>query len=559
MSGLRPIGSEKLEGLDKIKRIIEISRYNEHVPQPVNENESKEYRLDLADGNTYEIVRERQGYIIKKNINESSVDYIEPIQNRKYFSSYSQALKKLNLMAKEFNTLHENTEGTSLFNEQKKKYKLKVRKPKADAEPVNEPAPAPVAEVPPAPVPEIPAEPAMPPMDAETPPMGGPDMPLPGGEEPMPEPGMPGMEEEPMPEPGMEEEPGMGGEEPEMEDEEIDVEVEKEKGPSEFKRIQILVGKLAQKIRQYEEDKDLSAKDVKYIINSILSALDVEVLDEDDIEQIIAKLEGEEDEESEEEEVDVDMEEEMPSDMEGEEEPELAEMDFASLAAAQGEVTEYDNLADAVGDYVGASYGNTMMSKLTDELSEEDDEDEDLDIFVQKMKRYDRSPETYARKQADIDIRDFLNKGGDFHSDKDSMKKSPIDYDIDFEEIGEGDDENYKLRRRGSRMINPRTNHFAHGTFNESKVDSVLSKYFVLTEAEVEKNRVEKREKQEEIYRINKKNIIALAESTEQLKSALWYIKHNPESELMGLSNRGNMIFKEGLNDTKITKKGDIL
>jgi hypothetical protein len=556
MSGLRPIGSEKLEGLDKIKRIIEISRYNEHVPQPVNENESKEYRLDLADGNTYEIVRERQGYIIKKNINESSVDYIEPIQNRKYFSSYSQALKKLNLMAKEFNTLYENTEGTSLFNEQKKKYKLKVRKPKkADAEPVNEPAPAPVADVPPAPAPEIPAEPAMPPMDTEMPPMGGSEMPLPGGEEPMTEPGMPGMEEEPMP--GMEEEPMPGmEEEPEMEDEEIDVEVEKEKGPSEFKRIQILVGKLAQKIRQYEEDKDLSAKDVKYIINSILSSLDVEVLDEDDIEQIIAKLEGEEEDE---EEVDVDMEEEIPSDMEGEEEPELAEMDFASLAAAQGEVTEYDSLGDAVEDYVGSAYGNTMMSKLTDELSEEDDEDEDLDIIVQKMKRYDRSPDTYARKQADIDIRDFLNKGGDFHSDEDSMRKSPIDYDVDFEEIGEGDDENYKLRRRGSRMINPRTNHFAHGTFNESKVESVLSKYFVLTESEVEKNRTVKREKQEEIYRVNKKNIITLAESTEQLKSALWYIKHNPESKIMGLSNKGNMIFKEGLNETRITKKGDIL
>jgi hypothetical protein len=540
MSGLRPIGSEKLEGLDKIKRIIEISRYNEHVPQPVNENESKEYRLDLADGNTYEIVRERQGYIIKKSINESSIDYIEPIQNRKYFSSYSQALKKLNLMAKEFNTLHENTEGTSLFNEQKKKYKLKVRKPKADAEPVNEPAPAPVAEVPPAPAPEIPAEPEMPPMDTEMPPMGGSEMPAPGGEEPMME-------------PGMGEEPDMG-EEPEIEDEEIDVEVDKEKGPSEFKRIQILVGKLAQKIRQYEEDKDLSAKDVKYIINSILSALDVEVLDEDDIEQIIAKLEGEEDEEGEEEEVDVDMEEEIPSDMEGEEEPELAEMDFASLAAAQGEVTEYDSLGDAVEDYVGASYGNTMMSKLTDELSEVDDEDEDLDVIVQKMKKYDRSPETYARKQADIDIRDFLNSG-----DGDSVKKTPIDYDVDFEEIGEGDDENYKLRRRGSRMINPRNNHFAHGTFNESKVDSVLSKYFVLTEAEVEKNRVEKREKQEEIYRVNKKNIIALAESTEQLKSALWYIKHNPESKVMGLSNKGNIVFKEGLNETKITKKGDIL
>ena len=121
IAGLKPIGSEKLEGMDKIRRIMEIARYNEVVPQSVNENESKEYSLYLADGNNYEIVRERQGYIIKKTINESETDYIEPMKNRKYFSSYSQALKKLNLMAKEFNTLYENTEGTSLFNEQKKK------------------------------------------------------------------------------------------------------------------------------------------------------------------------------------------------------------------------------------------------------------------------------------------------------------------------------------------------------------------------------------------------------------------------------------------------------
>ena len=167
MSGLKPIGSEKLEGMDKIRRIMEIARYNEVLPQPVNENESKEYSLGLADGNNYEIVRERQGYIIKMTINESETDYIEPMKNRKYFSSYSQALKKLNLMAKEFNTLYENTEGTSLFNEQKKKYKLKLKKPKADLEPAAEPAPveppipAPAPELPPAP--EIPAEPAPPP------------------------------------------------------------------------------------------------------------------------------------------------------------------------------------------------------------------------------------------------------------------------------------------------------------------------------------------------------------------------------------------------------------
>ena len=532
MAGLKPIGSEKLEGMDKIRRIMEIARYNENLPQSVNENESKEYSLDLADGNNYEIVRERQGYIIKKTINESETDYIEPMKNRKYFSSYSQALKKLNLMAKEFNTLYENTEGTSLFNEQKKKYKLKVRKPKADLEPVAEPtpaeAPAPAPELPPAP--EIPTEPApdmgmeTPPADLGTePPVGGEDMGMePGmGEEPVGGEDM-GMEEPPMDE--------MGGEEID-----VDIEDKKDKGPSEFKRIQILVGKLAQKIRQYEEEKDLSAKDVKYIINSILSALDVEVLDEDDIEQIIAKLEGEEEDEegdemSDEEEIDVDMEEEMP-----EEEPELAEMDFASLAAAQGEVTEYDSYGDAFQDLMGGAYGNQMMSKITDELSEDD---------------YDTDMQT-SDYQPEDEIDSILQKM--------NIGSNTTDIDMETSELDEINDENYKLRRRGARQIDPRKGTFAHGTFNESKIDKVLEKYFVLTESEQAKEREQRRNKYEEKYRVNQKNVITLAESTEQLKTALWYIKHNSDSKLMGISNKGNMVFKEGLNDIKITKTGEIL
>lgn len=120
MAGLRPIGSEKLEGMDKLRRIMEIARYNENIPQSVNETKSTEYKISLADGNSYEIVKERQGYIIKQSINESETDYIEPMQNRKYYSSYSQALKRLNLMTKEINTLYENEEGTPLLGEQKK-------------------------------------------------------------------------------------------------------------------------------------------------------------------------------------------------------------------------------------------------------------------------------------------------------------------------------------------------------------------------------------------------------------------------------------------------------
>lgn len=125
MGGLRPIGSEKLEGMDKINRIMEIARYKENIPQQVNETKSTEYSIDLADGNVYRIEKERQGYIIKVAINESESQYIDNIKSRKYYPSYSQALKRLNLMAKEINVLHENEEGISLIGEQKKKVRTK--------------------------------------------------------------------------------------------------------------------------------------------------------------------------------------------------------------------------------------------------------------------------------------------------------------------------------------------------------------------------------------------------------------------------------------------------
>jgi hypothetical protein len=39
MGGLKPIGSEKLQGMDKIHRIMEIARYNETLPSSINENQ----------------------------------------------------------------------------------------------------------------------------------------------------------------------------------------------------------------------------------------------------------------------------------------------------------------------------------------------------------------------------------------------------------------------------------------------------------------------------------------------------------------------------------------
>ena len=297
MADLKALGSEKLQGMDKIRRILEIAHYNEKPKEYINENETLNYTITLADGYTYGIVKEKLGYIIKKGINESTLDYSDPIRQRKYFDSYSQAMKKLNLHAKEMNRIYENEEEIPLIGEQtasKKKFVLKTPKPATEPA-AEEPAPA-AAPPPSAPEASAPPAPAPTGMEGEMPPAeGGPEMggemPPMGGEEDMTgmEGGMPPMggEEEPMggemPPMGGEEEP-MGGM-PEMGG-------EGEEGGS-FKTIQRLTGKLSQKLRAFNnQDEDgLDSQDIKYVINMVLSALDLEKLDEDDKEDILSKFE----------------------------------------------------------------------------------------------------------------------------------------------------------------------------------------------------------------------------------------------------------------------------
>ena len=254
MSGLKPIGSEKLTGQDKINRIMEIARFNETIPQVINETAKSEYSISLADGNNYQIVKERQGYIIKKTISESETDYVEPMKNRKYYSSYSQAFKRLNLLAGELNRVNENEEGVSLYGEQKK-FTLKTPKPAApEAE-----SPAVPAAPPAVPSPELPPSP----MD------GVEDM---------------GMED-------------MGTESPEVDDVDVDIDVDTEEGGEEeqvsFKSIQKLTGKLTQKIRTLESQEGMTSEDIKYVINMVLSSFDLNSLSEEDKEDIMSKFEEE--------------------------------------------------------------------------------------------------------------------------------------------------------------------------------------------------------------------------------------------------------------------------
>lgn len=265
MGRLKPIGSEKLDGQAKIQRMLEIARFNENIPNNLNETARSEYNISLADGNKYEIVKERQGYIIKRMVSESQSDYIEPMKNRKYYSSYSQAFKRLNLLAGELNRLNENEEGVSLFGEQKK-FVLRTPKPETPSPEPMAPPPAP----PPVPSPDLPPSP----VGDEQGPVS--DM---GGDEMAPESDMPA--DEMMP-------PSDMGDEMPSDDQRGEPAGDEQVS---FRTIQKLTGKLTQKIRVLDSEEGMTSEDIKYVINMVLSAVDLKSLSEEDKEDILSKFE----------------------------------------------------------------------------------------------------------------------------------------------------------------------------------------------------------------------------------------------------------------------------
>lgn len=412
MSALKPIGSEKLTGEDKIKRIMEIARFKETIPTTVNETAKSEYSITLADGNQYEIVREKLGYVIKKTVSESETDYIEPMKNRKHYSSYSQAFKRLNLLAGEMNRINENSEEVNFFGEQKK-FVLKTPKP-VEAEVEAEPAPQ---EPPAVPTPDLPASPMS-------------DM---GGEEGDID-SLPSMDSEETPD------------ETEV-DTQIDTEVEEPASPETdeemvtFKTIQKLTGKLTQKIRVLDNQDGMTSEDIKYVINMVLSALDLKNLTSEDKEDILSKFE-----------------------------------DAESREEAQS------------------------------------DEDITSDTEVEKV-------------QSDMDL--------------------PIE---------QGDETQPEMAEDHGMILN--------SVFKESKIDKVLSKYFEFSKKEImetkEKNIKKEIVKKEELSK-TMKALTKFTESIEQELSAKKFLEENSGFQLIGKTNKKNLVFENKGKQVKISPEGLVI
>jgi hypothetical protein len=245
MAEIKPLGSEKLNGDEKLKRILELTYYNEKSNKPTSNR--PELVKESKNGCVYGIVKEKDGYYVKSGLNESSLDYIGGMfmKNKNKFSSYADAFKRLEFI-----------KGQEELNEATK-YVLKQNSPKTESPLADPAADAPIA----------------PPVDA----------PAPAPSEPS----------------------DMSGDlptEPEIGDEEPSAETEPE-STSEPKRsdymaeVQKYAGKLGQELRDLHDK--MESDDIKYVLNMIISAVDLDKLEDDDIEDIGKKFERDEEGEGE--------------------------------------------------------------------------------------------------------------------------------------------------------------------------------------------------------------------------------------------------------------------
>ena len=290
MGDLKPLGSEKLNGDDKLKRILELTYYKNNNK---NSSSNKPELVKESTNGMYGIVKEKDGYYVKRGLNEQSLDYIGGLfmKNKNKFNSYAEALKRMELLRGQ-EDLQEAT-----------KYVLKQNKPQQEA-PVAEPS----MDLPPAP--ETPSE--EPPVDV------------------------------PPVEPAAEIPPVEGGE-------------DEGKRSSYMAEAQKYAGKLGQELRDLQDR--MESDDIKYILNMVISAVDLDKLDDEDIEEIGKKFEREEEV--------------------GGEEP-SAEVPAEEPAAepAPEEVAEYDSMA-ALDEFINTPIQSDEIDLSKYAIKEEGDVEEE--------------------------------------------------------------------------------------------------------------------------------------------------------------------------------------
>ena len=335
MADIKPLGSEKLNGDEKLKRILELTYFNQNNKK--SSSVKPELVKESTTGGFFGIVKEKDGYYVKRGLNESSLDYIGGMfmKNKNKFSSYSEAFKRLDLL-KGQEELQEAT-----------KYVLKPSSPKSES-PMSDPAAN-------APIP-TPAEEPAPEVPAEVP-----------AEEPAPE----APAEEPAPEA-----PVDGGDDASG------------KRSSYMAEVQKFAGKLGQELRDQHES--MESDDIKYVLNMIISAVNLDKLEDEDIEDIAKKFERDEKQDGEE----VPSEEPSPEDEVPAEEPvdsEIGEGYDTTMDALENFInssSDFDTEETSLADYADLEMEEEMHVDFgEDNHPIEEPMDEEVELDLEEMKK----------------------------------------------------------------------------------------------------------------------------------------------------------------------------
>lgn len=372
MGELKPIGSEKLKGDAKLRRILELTYYNSID----NSAKSSEVIKESSTG-VYGIVKEKDGYYIKRGLNEESLDYIGGLfmKNKNRCSSYGEALKKL-----EFLTEQENLQEAT-------KYILK--------RPASMPKPAEQATEAPAPMPtnEPPAPAATPDPTATAPDAGL----TPGADDSL------GSDKDTENTPDAPEDP--------------------------IKIIQTKTGRLTQKLNQYKDD--LESEDMKYVLGMVMSAMDLDKMEEKDKDEMLNKLEGDD------ETGDEPQDEAVPNDMAKQTAEDSGGMGSSQVGGIGSGETDDEN--------GGIDPMNSLEELIThpfedDDTYNPDDEDGDYGIGPDDVLNDPHSKKASYAAQHDIakDIEGMDNEDPDeYIADFDSKHKHDEDDNDSEEEVAE--------------------------------------------------------------------------------------------------------------------------
>jgi hypothetical protein len=319
-------------------------------------------------GGVYGIVKEKDGYYVKRGLNESSLDYIGGMfmKNKNKFSSYSEALKRLELL-----------KGQEELNEATK-YVLKPSSPKTES-PLSDPAAdAPIA----------------PPMEPSA--------------EPAPAPEMPSDMEMPSPEAELEPSPesGEGGEES-----------AESKRSDYMAEVQKFAGKLGQELR--DQHMKMESDDIKYVLNMIISAVDLDKLDLEDLEEIGKKFDRDEEEEGGEE---------VPA-----EEPSMEDEVPSEEPTTDKELGEEDVTMDALERFINAPIDGGEISGEIDLSKYADLENEQYDEYVP-----DPDSAYEDRTHLDYDPMDDYrmdDRPSRMYDDEDEEEMDDEEVELDLDEI----------------------------------------------------------------------------------------------------------------------------